>query len=209
MAEKRINSAIRVPEVRLIDQNGEQVGVVATADALARAEAENLDLVEISPMAAPPVCRIMDFGKYRFEEEKRVKEARKKQKIVHLKEIKFRPKIDEHDFDFKVKGAVKFLSRGDKVKITVRFRGREMAHPELGFNVIDKVKDHLAAEIGIIEEKKAAFEGRNIIMVLAPGKKGVKKASAKGDDTEQQDPVPAGDVPSGGAPAEETPDRED
>lgn len=187
MAEKRINDAIRVPEVRLIDQEGEQLGVIATAEALARAEAENLDLVEISPMAKPPVCKIMDYGKYRFEEEKRMKEARKKQKIVHLKEVKFRPKIDDHDFEFKVRNALKFLARGDKVKITVRFRGREMAHPELGFQVIDKVKDFLSEEVGILEEKKASFEGRNIIMILAPGKKVVKKSSAQGDDNTENE----------------------
>jgi len=187
MAEKRINSAIRVPEVRLIDQDGEQVGVVAISEALAKAESENLDLVEISPAAKPPVCKIMDFGKYKFEEEKRVKDARRKQKVVHLKEVKFRPKIDDHDFDFKVRNGLKFLSRGDKVKITVRFRGREMAHPELGFQVIEKVKAFLVEEIGALEEKRAAFEGRNIIMILAPGKKSVKKSSDKGEDSNTEE----------------------
>jgi len=181
MADKRINNAIRVAEVRLIDQNGEQVGIIAVSEALSRAQAEDLDLVEISPMAKPPVCKIMDYGKSKFEEEKRLKEARKKQKIVHLKEVKFRPKIDDHDFGFKVKNALKFLQRGDKVKVTVRFRGREMAHPELGFQVITKVKNFLVDQIVVQEEKKAAFEGRNIIMILAPSKKGVKKPSERNE----------------------------
>jgi len=179
MSEKRINNLIRVPEVRLIDQDGEQVGVVAIDEAMKMADDVALDLVEISPTAKPPVCRIMDYGKFRFEEEKRKKDARKKQKVIHIKEVKFRPKIDDHDFSFKVKHALNFLARGDKVKITIRFRGREMAHTDLGFKVVDRVRKYLSENIGIIEEKRASLEGRNIIMVVSPGKKSPPKSDEK------------------------------
>lgn len=186
MVDKRINEAIRVPEVRLIAPDGEQVGVVPLDQALERAADEALDLVEISPTAKPPVCKIMDYGKFRFEEEKRLKEAKKRQKVIHLKEVKFRPKIDDHDFDFKVKNALRFLERGDKVKITVRFRGREMAHTELGFAVVDRVKQFLEEHIGYNEEKPAQMEGRNITMVLAPSKKARKPAKKQESDKEKE-----------------------
>lgn len=185
MSNRRTNEAIRVPEVRLIGEDGEQVGIVSIEDARERAREADLDLVEMSPKAKPPVCRIMDYGKFRFEEEKRLKEAKKRQNVVHLKEVKFRPKIDDHDFKFKIKNALKFLKRGDKVKVTVRFRGREMAHTDLGFDIINRVKAALSEEIGILEEKKAGMEGRNIIMVLAPSKKAPKKKTT--DEQESKD----------------------
>ncbi|MCK5266711.1 MAG: translation initiation factor IF-3 [Spirochaetes bacterium] len=179
--EKRINTFIREREVRLIGEEGEQVGVVPIEDALERSQSSGLDLVEISPNASPPVCKIMDFGKFKFEEQKRLKEAKKKQKIVHLKEVKFRPKIDGHDFEFKARNVLRFLERGDKVKITIRFRGREMAHTDLGFKIADRVNEFLEDKLPIIEEKRAGLEGRNIIMVLAPGKGNIKKKTENKD----------------------------
>jgi translation initiation factor IF-3 len=180
MSERRINQMIRVPEVRLIGSDGEQIGIVPASDALARSQAEGFDLVEISPTARPPVCKIMDYGKFKFEEEKKLKDARKRQKVIHIKEVKFRPKIFDHDFEFKVKNTQRFLERGDKVKVTIRFRGRELAHPELGYEVVDRIRKSLDNEVSYLEEKRAAFEGRNIIMVLAPGKKTV--GGKKSDD---------------------------
>jgi len=188
--ERRINTMIRVPEVRLIGPEGDQLGVVPVQAALQQAQEAGLDLVEISPTAKPPVCKIMDYGKFRFEEEKRMKDSRKRQKIIKIKEIKFRPITDEHDFEYKVKNGVKFLERGDKVKFTVRFRGREMAHEDLGFRVIDKVREIVQQNIAVIEEKKAAFEGRNLIMIMAPVKKTAKRpASGDTDDDEEEDVI--------------------
>jgi len=169
--DKRINERIFADEVRLVGNEGEQIGVVTLAKALEMASELDLDLVEMSPNAKPIVCKIMDYGKYKYQEEKKIKDARKNQKQVHLKEVKFRPKIDKHDFDFKVKHALEFLKRGDKVKITIRFRGRELAHKDIGFEVIDKVRTFLNEEIGIDEEAKAKFEGRNIVMVVVASKK--------------------------------------
>ena len=169
--DRRINNMIRVPEVRLIGPDGEQLGVFEISAAIERAQSMGLDLIEISPMAQPPVCRIMDYGKFRFEEEKRLKDSRKKQKVVDIKEIKFRPTTDDHDFDFKVRNGIKFLERGDKLKVTIRFRGREMAHQDLGMRVIERVRDIIQESVAIIEERKALFEGRNLIMILAPAKR--------------------------------------
>lgn len=162
----RINDAIRVREVRLIDENGENVGVVAKNDAMDRAVEAGLDLVEISPDADPPVCKIMDYGKYKFEQQKKANEARKKQKIVEIKEIKMRPAIDDHDYDVKLRAIKRFFEEGDKVKVTLRFRGREMAHQELGMAVLQRVK----AEVeGIAKvESEPRLEGRQMVMVLAP-----------------------------------------
>ncbi len=169
--DKRINERIVADEVRLVGNEGEQIGVVALNKALEMASEQALDLVEMSPNAKPIVCKIMDYGKYKYQEEKKIKDARKNQKQVHLKEVKFRPKIDKHDFDFKVRHALEFLKRGDKVKITIRFRGRELAHKDIGFEVINKVRAFLDEEIGIDEEAKARFEGRNIVMVVVASKK--------------------------------------
>ncbi len=162
----RINDAIRVREVRLIDENGENVGVVSRNDAMDRAVEAGLDLVEISPDADPPVCKIMDYGKYKFEQQKKANEARKKQKIVEIKEIKMRPAIDDHDYDVKLRAIKRFFEDGDKVKVTLRFRGREMAHQELGMAVLQRVK----AEVeGIAKvESEPRLEGRQMVMVLAP-----------------------------------------
>jgi len=160
----RINFRIRVKEVRVIDENGEQLGVLQTPDALKRAQDVGLDLVEVAPTAVPPVCRIMDFSKYKYEQEKKEKEAHKKQKITHLKEIRFGPKIGEHDYQFKLKNLEDFLKRGDKVKVTMMFRGREMAHIDLGRRVLDRLASDVSA-VGEIEEAPR-LEGRFINMMI-------------------------------------------
>jgi translation initiation factor IF-3 len=152
--------------VRLIDAEGNNVGVVATRQALIMAEEANLDLVEISPDAKPPVAKILDYGKFKFQEQKRLAEARKKQRVVEIKEIKLRPMIDDHDYEVKMKAAKRFFEEGDKVKVTLRFRGREMDHQELGHRLLGKVKTDMA-EIAKVE-LEPRFEGRQIIMIMAP-----------------------------------------
>lgn len=153
-------------EVRLIDSEGNNVGVVETRDAMERAADAGLDLVEVSPNVSPPVAKILDYGRYKYEEQKRRNEARKKQKTIDLKEIKMRPNIDQHDYDVKMRSIQKFLGEGDKVKVTLRFRGREMAHQELGKQLLDKVRDELANEAKV--ESLPKLEGRQMIMVIAP-----------------------------------------
>ena len=145
---------------------------MATRDALRMAEEQHLDLVEVAPKAKPPVCRIMDFGKYRYEQQKREKEAKKKQKIVTIKEVQLRPNIEQHDFNVKLKNALRFLEEGNKVKVTIMFRGRELSHPELGREVLNKVADRLKELVSI--ERDAKLEGKNMTMILAP------KAQTKG-----------------------------
>ena len=162
----RVNGAIRAPQVRCIDPDGEQLGVLDTRDAISKAEDFGLDLVEVQPNVDPPVCKILDYGKYKYEAQKRANEARKKQKIIEVKEIKLRPNIDEHDYQVTMRNVVKFLSGGDKVKVTLRFRGREMAHQELGANVLTRVREE-TDEIAKIEAMPK-MEGRQMIMVLAP-----------------------------------------
>ena len=162
----RVNGAIRAPQVRCIDPDGEQLGVLDTRDAISKAEDFGLDLVEVQPNVDPPVCKILDYGKYKYEAQKRANEARKKQKIIEVKEIKLRPNIDEHDYQVKMRNVVKFLSGGDKVKVTLRFRGREMAHQGLGANVLTRVREE-TDEIAKIEAMPK-MEGRQMIMVLAP-----------------------------------------
>jgi translation initiation factor IF-3 len=162
----RINEGIRAREVRLIDETGKNVGVVSKTDALARAVEAGLDLVEVSPEADPPVCKILDFGKYKYQEQKKAAEARKKQKIVEIKEIKMRPSIDDHDYDVKMRSIRRFFDEGDKVKVTLRFRGREMAHQQLGWNVLQRVKAD-TEEIAKVEAEPR-MEGRQMVMVLAP-----------------------------------------
>lgn len=152
--------------MRLNTEDGEQLGIMSLEDALQEAQKRQLDLVEIAPTAKPPVCRIMDYGKYRYEQQKRDKDTRKKQKIVNVKEVKLRPKIEEHDFNVKLKNTLKFLQDGDKVKITIMFRGRELVHVELGKKVLDKMADEIK-DIAIIE-REAKLEGRNMIMIVAP-----------------------------------------
>ena len=159
---------IRVPEIRLIDHEGENRGVVTPEDAIAMAEDVGLDLVEISPNANPPVCKIMDFGKFKYESQKKANEAKKKQKVIEVKEVKFRPNIDTHDYDVKMRNVTKFLEAGDKVKVTLRFRGREMAHQELGRELLEKIADDIEG-LGKIEAMPK-MEGRQMIMVAAPVK---------------------------------------
>jgi len=161
-----VNGAIRAPKVRCIDPDGTQLGVIDIREALSKAEDFGLDLVEVQPNVDPPVCKILDYGKFKYEAQKRANEARKKQKIIEVKEIKLRPNIDEHDYQVKMRNVVKFLSGGDKVKVTLRFRGREMAHQELGANVLTRVREE-TEEIAKIEAMPK-MEGRQMIMVLAP-----------------------------------------
>jgi len=162
----RINEEIRVREVHLIDKDGANRGTVLTAEALRLAQEAGLDLVEISPNVTPPVVKLLDFGKYKYHEQKKAAEARKKQKVVEVKEIKFRPMIDDHDYDVKMRSMVRFFEEGDKVKVTLRFRGREMAHQELGTRLLDRVKEDVSKFAKV--EQDARFEGRQMVMVLAP-----------------------------------------
>jgi translation initiation factor IF-3 len=155
-----------VPSVRLVDQDGEMVGVVARNEAIQRALEAGLDLVEIAPNADPPVCKILDFGKFKYEAQKKKNEARKKQKVIEVKEIKLRPSIDDHDYDVKMRSMVKFIDEGDKVKVTMRFRGRELAHQELGMNVLIRVRDDLE-EVAKVEQMPR-MEGRQMTMVISP-----------------------------------------
>ncbi|QNO16707.1 translation initiation factor IF-3 [Alkalicella caledoniensis] len=161
-----MNEEIKVKEIRLIDEEGNQVGVTATKEALKTAQAKNLDLVEIAPQAKPPVCRIMDYGKYKYEQSKREKEARKNQHVITVKEIQVRPKIDEHDYQTKLRNIIKFLEGKDKVKVTIRFRGREVAYANQGKEICERIAE-TTKEIAVVE-KPAKLEGRNMIMVLAP-----------------------------------------
>ena len=162
----RINEEIRVPRVLLIDEHGEKQGEMPTAAALEAAQEAGLDLVEVSPTAQPPVCKILDYGKFKFQEQKKKNEARKRQKVVEVKEIKLRPNIDDHDYDVKAKAMHRFFEEGDKVKVTLRFRGRELAHPELGMKLLQKVKADFE-EISKVEYEPR-MEGRQMIMILAP-----------------------------------------
>jgi translation initiation factor IF-3 len=155
-----------VPRVRLVDERGEMVGVVTRNEALQRATEAGLDLVEVAANADPPVVKILDFGKYKYEEQKRKNEARKKQKVIEIKEIKLRPGIDDHDYEVKMRSMVKFIEEGDKVKVTMRFRGRELAHQELGMNVLMRVRDDLEKTAKI--EQHPRMEGRQMTMVLSP-----------------------------------------
>jgi len=164
--EMQINEQIRDREVRVISASGEQLGIMPAKEALKKAEEKNLDLVKIAPNAKPPVCKIMDYGKYRFEQAKREKEARKNQKVVEIKEIRLSLNIDTHDFETKAKHAEKFLKAGNKVKVSIRFRGREMAHPELGLASMEKFSE-ACKEFSTVE-KPAKLEGRQMLMFLAP-----------------------------------------
>ncbi|MBR7080276.1 MAG: translation initiation factor IF-3 [Treponema sp.] len=161
----RVNEQIRVREVRLIDDEGIQKGIVPTLEALKLAKERDLDLVEVSPNANPPVCKILDFGKYRFEQEKKLRDSKKNQKVLKLKEIRMQPKIGSGDLDTKAKHVQEFLNEGDKVKVTIRFRGRELAHTELGFDVLKEVEKRLE-EGSYVIEKAAAMDGRFMSMTL-------------------------------------------
>ena len=162
----RVNRMIRFSPVRVIAPDGAQLGILSVDEAIAAAEARGLDLVEVAPMARPPVCRIMDYGKFKFEQAKAARAAKKKQHSIQLKEIKFRPGIDNHDFEFKCRHAKQFLEEGNKVKVTMMFRGRQMAHPELGREVLDRVSEILGDVAKL--EQEAKLEGRNMTMLLTP-----------------------------------------
>ncbi len=161
-----INEEIRDKEVRLIDADGSMLGIMAAKDAQKLAATKNMDLVKISPQAVPPVCKIMDYGKYMFEQAKKEKEARKNQKVISIKEVRISATIEDHDFNFKAKNAIKFLEDGDKVKVSVRFRGREMNYTSLGNEVLNKFAETVK-DVGVVE-KKPKLEGRSMIMILNP-----------------------------------------
>ena len=179
----RINERIRIPEVRLIDEKGEQVGVVKVQDALKYARERDLDLVEIAPEARPPVCRVLDYSKYKYEQEQRRKAARKHQQQVTVREMKLRPKIATHDYETKKGHILRFLKQGQKVKVTIMFRGREMAHPERGEALLRKVADEIA-EFGTVEQQPNQ-EGRNMTMVVAPVRTPARKQERAADGGEQ------------------------
>jgi translation initiation factor IF-3 len=164
--QTRVNERIRIREVRLIDDAGEQVGIIATRDALEMARERGLDLVEVAPNAIPPVCRLMDYGKFRYEQSRKERESRRNQHVIELKEVRIRPKIDDHDLETKGRQAAKFLDAGDKVKLTVLFRGREMAHPDIGKGLLDQLADMLRSH-GTIESTPR-LEGRAMIMFMNP-----------------------------------------
>lgn len=162
----RVNEDIDVPQVRLIGAGGEQIGVVTVSEAVVYADQAGLDLVEISPNADPPVCKILDYGKYKYEAQKKKNEAKKKQKVIDVKEIKLRPNIDHHDYDVKMRNMRRFLEEGNKVKVTLRFRGREMMHQQLGVKILDRVRNDVEAFAKV--EQEAKMEGRQMVMVVAP-----------------------------------------
>ena len=167
--EHQINEEIRDKEVRLIDSDGSQLGIVSIQQAMAVAAERNLDLVKIAPKAEPPVCRVMDYGKFRYQEQKKAQEMKARQKVVQVKEVKFRPATDENDYQTKLRALRRFLGDGDKAKVTLRYRGREMAHQQLGAQIMDRIRTDLAEEAQI--EQNPKMEGRQMIMVLAPKKK--------------------------------------
>lgn len=172
-----MNEAIRSPEVRLIAEDGEQIGIKSVQDALQFARDRDLDLVEVAPQASPPVCRVMDYGKYRYELEQKAKKSRKHQSNIVIKEMKLRPKIDEHDYQTKKKHIVRFLTAGSKVKVTIMFRGREMAHTDIGRQILDRLSEELRELSNI--ESQPKLDGRNMIMLLNPTAKPVRPEPAR------------------------------
>lgn len=166
--ELRTNEDIRVREVRLVGADGSQLGIIPTIEALEMAQQQGVDLVEVAPQAKPPVCKLLDYGKFKFEQEKNARDARKKQKLLKLKEVRMQPKIEKHDLAFKTKHIQDFLTDGSKVKVTIRFRGRELAHTELGQVVLERILDML--EIPVVIDRKPMMEGRFMSMILSPGK---------------------------------------
>ena len=207
----RINERIRVPEVRLIDDEGNQIGVLKTADALAFAQERDLDLVEVAPEARPPVCRVLDYSKYKYEQAQKQKAARKHQQQITIREIKFRPKIAQHDYDTKKHHVERFLRQKDKVKVTIMFRGREVTHPERGTAILDRLAEELA-ELGVVEQHPMQ-EGRNMTMMMAPSKavlagrldagRGADAAAVDGAPAQAPAIKPA--APNGGAASEQPP----
>lgn len=164
--DTRVNQSITADSVRVVDENGEMIGVMSPAQGIERAQQAGLDLVEVSPNANPPVCKILDYGKYKYEQQKRAQEAKKKQVKIELKEIKLRPGIEEHDYQVKLKKIIEFVEKGNKVKVTMRFRGRELAHKEIGFKVLDRIQED-TQEIAKVDAKPK-MDGRQIIMMLGP-----------------------------------------
>jgi translation initiation factor IF-3 len=190
----RINERIRVPEVRVIDDEGQQVGVMKIADALAFAQERDLDLVEVAPEARPPVCRVLDYSKHKYEQAQKQKQARKHQQQITVREIKFRPKIAQHDYDTKKNHVERFLRHKDKVKVTIMFRGREVTHPERGTAILDRLADELS-ELGVVEQRPTQ-EGRNMTMMMAPSKAVLsgrlgEDAVVSADGVEPAEAVPA------------------
>ncbi len=190
--EHRINDRIRAREVRLVDPDGQQLGIKPLPEALAIARGLDLDLVEVAPMANPPVCRIMDYGKFKFDEAQRAKESRRKAVHVGIKEMKYRPKIGPGDFDTKTRQVAKFLDEGHKVKITIMFRGREVFHPELGKRILDRIAEQMNGSAKI--EAEPRLDGRNMVMVLAPDKRARQAAASrhKGEGEEAEGPAASG-----------------
>ncbi|WP_285499364.1 translation initiation factor IF-3 [Actinokineospora sp. NBRC 105648] len=184
--ETRINDRIRVPEVRLVGPNGEQVGIVRIEDALRLAQEADLDLVEVAPQARPPVCKLMDFGKFKYESAQKARESRRNQVLTVIKEQKLRPKIDSHDYETKKRNVVRFLEHGNKVKVTIMFRGREQSRPELGFRLLQRLAEDVE-ELGFVESS-AKQDGRNMIMVLAPHKNLKPKPKATSADADSEEP---------------------
>ncbi|WP_460698247.1 translation initiation factor IF-3 [Nocardia thraciensis] len=197
--ETRINDRIRVPEVRLIGPGGEQVGIVRVEDALRVAQEADLDLVEVAPDARPPVCKIMDYGKFKYETAQKARESRKNQQQTVIKEQKLRPKIDDHDYATKRGHVMRFLEAGSKVKVTIMFRGREQSRPELGFRLLQRLASDVA-DLGFVETS-AKQDGRNMTMVLAPHKGAKTRATAKA----QQQSAPQRPAPAGGGSAAPAP----
>ncbi|NNG36215.1 translation initiation factor IF-3 [Nakamurella aerolata] len=191
--EPRINDRIRVPEVRLVGAQGEQIGIVSSAEALRIAQASDLDLVEVAPTARPPVCKIMDYGKFKYENAQKAREARRNQVLTVIKEMKLRPKIDAHDYETKKGHVVRFLKAGDKVKVTIMFRGREQSRPELGFRLLQRLADDVA-DLGVVESSPKQ-DGRNMVMVLAPHRQQTKQAQKKNTKA-TADAADAADAPA-------------
>ncbi|WP_179756100.1 translation initiation factor IF-3 [Kineococcus aurantiacus] len=204
MSEPRINDRIRVPEVRLVGPNGEQVGIVRVEDALRLADEAGLDLVEVAPTARPPVCKLMDFGKFKYESDMKAREARKNQTNTILKEIRFRLKIDPHDYGTKKGHVERFLKAGDKVKVMIMFRGREQSRPEMGFRLLQRLAEDVA-DLGSVESSPRQ-DGRNMVMVIGPHK---KKAEAKAEERRRKDAEAAqpAQAPAEGGPADAAPDE--
>jgi translation initiation factor IF-3 len=192
--QTRINERIRVPEVRVIDDEGNQIGVMKTPEALSFAQERDLDLVEVAPEARPPVCRVLDYSKYKYEQAQKLKQARKHQQQITVREIKFRPKIAQHDYDTKKHHVERFLKHKDKVKVTIMFRGREVTHPERGTAILDRLAEELS-ELGVVEQRPMQ-EGRNMTMMMAPSK-AVLAGRVDGDG-----PAPDSPAPDGAGPAE-------
>ncbi|MGF1510006.1 MAG: translation initiation factor IF-3 [Myxococcota bacterium] len=186
--EPRVDRRIRVPEVMVIDSDGSRLGVMTTHEALRRAADQSLNLVEVAPNGQPPVCRILDYGKYKYEQKREAKRRKKNQVVVELKEVKFRPKVDKHDFDFKVRNMERFFSSGDKVKCTIMFRGRELAHPSIGEDLLKRVLGLFEGRVHV--EQPPRMEGRSMGAVLSPKPGAFPKKAAPADSTGEPDPTP-------------------